>query len=96
MAAEAGSISNAKLLILDEEELMEAKDNKGRTPLHIACMKGYRNMVSFLLESGANPLVKMEGGLNCLELAVKNKQENVVEELLLSDEWKHVSPLYKT
>ena len=91
MAAEAGSMSNAKLLLLDDEELMETTDNQGRTPLHIACMKGYRNMVSFLLESGANPTVKMEGGLNCLELAVKSKQEDIVEELLLSDDWKDVS-----
>lgn len=95
VAAEAGSISNAKLLVLDDEELMEAEDKQGRTPLHVACIKGYRNIVSILLENGANPLVKMEGGLNCLEVAAENKQDDVVEELLLSDYWKDVSNWYK-
>ena len=91
MAAEAGSLSNVKHLLLDDEDLMRATDNKGRTALHIACVCGYRNIVSFLLESGYNPMAKMEGGLNCLEAAVESKQENVVQELLLSDHWKTVS-----
>ena len=91
MAAEAGSISNVKLLVFDHEDLMRAEDNEGRTALHIACTQGYRNIVSFLLTNGADPLVKMQGGMNCLEVAVQNKQDDVVEELLLSDHWKNVS-----
>ena len=93
MAAEAGSISNVKLLVFDDEDLMKAEDNEGRTALHIACIQGHRNIVSFLLKRGADPLVKMQGGLNCLEVAVQNKQDEVVEELLLSDHWKNVSAL---
>ena len=92
-AAEAGSISNVKLLVFDDEDLMKAEDNEGRTALHIACIQGYRNIVSFLLKHGADPLVKMQGGLNCLEVAVQSKQDDVVEELLLSDHWKNVSAL---
>ena len=91
MAAEAGSISNVKLLVFVDEDLMRAEDGKGRTALHIACTQGYRNIVSFLLTNGADPLVKMQGGMNCLEVAVKNNQDVVVEELLLSDHWKNVS-----
>ena len=94
MAADAGSLSNVKLLVLDEEDLLRAEDNQGRTALHIACMNGCRNIVSFLLENGADPLVRMEGGLNCLEVAVMNKQDDAVEELLLSDYWKNVSRMY--
>ena len=91
MAAEAGSLSNVKLLVFDDEDLMRAEDGKGRTALHIACIQGYRNIVSFLLTNGADPLVKMQGGMNCLEVAVQNKQDEIVEELLLSDHWKNVS-----
>ena len=91
MAAEAGSISNVKLLVLDDEDLMRVEDSKGRTALYIACTQGYRNIVSFLLTNGADPLVKVQGGMNCLEVAVENKQDEIVEELLLSDHWKNVS-----
>jgi hypothetical protein len=91
MAADAGSLSNVKLLFHEDEDLLRAKDHQGRTALHIACMNGCRNIVSFLLENGADPLVRMEGGLNCLEVAVMNKQDDVVKELLLSDHWKDVS-----
>ena len=91
MAAEAGSISNVKLLVFDDVDLMKTEDNEGKTALHIACIQGYRNIVSFLLKQGADPLVKMQSGLNCLEVAVLNKQDDVVEELLLSDNWKNVS-----
>ena len=93
VAAEAGSLSNVKLLVLDDEDLMRAEDNEGRTALHIACTRGYQNIVSFLLTNGADPLVKTQGGLNCLEAAVQNKQDEIVEELLLSDHWKNVSTL---
>ena len=91
IAAEAGSISNVKLLVSDERDLLKAEDNMGRTPLHIACAYGYRNIVSFLLESGADPLARMESGQNCMEVAVIHKQEEVVKEMLLSDLWKDVS-----
>jgi ankyrin repeat protein len=94
IAAEAGSISNVKLLVFDDEDLLRAEDDQGRTALHIACMNGYRNIVSFLLENGADPLVRMEGGMNCLEVAVVNKKDDIVEELLLSDHWKNVSRMY--
>jgi hypothetical protein len=94
MAADAGSLSNVKLLFHEDEDLLRAEDHQGRTALHIACMNGCRNIVSFLLENGADPLVRMEGGLNCLEVAVMNKQDDVVKELLLSDHWKDVSGMY--
>ena len=91
IAAEAGSISNVKLLVSDERDLLKAEDNQGRTPLHVACAYGYRNIVSFLLESGADPLARMESGRNCMEVAVFHKQDEVVKEMLLSDLWKDVS-----
>ena len=91
MATEAGSISNVKLLVYDDEDLMRALDKQGRTALHIACLCGQRNIVSFLLDNGDDPMVKMESSLNCLQVAVENKQELVMEELLLSDHWKNVS-----
>ena len=91
IAADAGSISNVKLLVSDDTDLLSSEDTQGRTALHIACENGHRNVVSFLLESGADPLVRMENGQNCLEIAVVNKREEVVQELLLSDFWKDVS-----
>ncbi|XP_028406994.1 transient receptor potential cation channel subfamily A member 1-like isoform X2 [Dendronephthya gigantea] len=94
-AAAAGSIANVKLLVLDEEDLSRSEDNLGRSALHIACMKGNRNIVAFLLENGADPLVKEKDGLNCLELAVANKQDGVVKELLLSNYWRELIEAWK-
>lgn len=80
-----------KLLVLDDEDLIRSKDNQGRTALHVACINDHRNVVSFLLEAGADPLVKMEGLRNCLEVAVIYRKVDIVKELLLSDHWKDVS-----
>lgn len=90
-AAYAGSISNVELLSFDEVTLLLATDVEERTPLHVACAKGFRNIVSFLLEHGADPLVRTTGGESCLEIAVIHKQEHIVNELLLSADWKNVS-----
>ena len=91
IAAEASSISNVELLISYARDLWKAEDNQGRTPLHIACEKGCRNIVSLLLRNGANPRAKMEGGQNCMEVAVFRKHEEVVKEMLLSKHWRDVS-----
>ncbi|XP_046854435.1 transient receptor potential cation channel subfamily A member 1-like isoform X2 [Xenia sp. Carnegie-2017] len=87
-AAEAGSLSNVMLLSRDEQTMLRARDVEGRTPLHIACAKGFRNIVSFLLENGADPLVKTNDHENCLEVAVNENKKNIVKELLLSSYWK--------
>ncbi|XP_046854437.1 transient receptor potential cation channel subfamily A member 1-like isoform X2 [Xenia sp. Carnegie-2017] len=89
-AAYAGSISNVKLLSFDEVTLLLATDSGERTPLHVACAKGFRSIVSFLLENGADPLLRTTGGESCLEIAVIHKQEHIVNELLLSADWKNL------
>ena len=90
-AAQAGSISNVELLAVDEVTLLHATDMEERTPLHVACAKGFRNIVSFLLENGADPQARSTGGKNCLEVAIIHKQDYVVNELLMSTYWKDVS-----
>ncbi|XP_046854432.1 transient receptor potential cation channel subfamily A member 1-like isoform X2 [Xenia sp. Carnegie-2017] len=87
-AAQAGSISNVDLLVVDEVTLLHATDMEERTPLHVACAKGFRNIVSFLLENGADPQARSTDGKNCLEVAIIHKQEYVVNELLMSTYWK--------
>ncbi|XP_046854440.1 transient receptor potential cation channel subfamily A member 1-like isoform X2 [Xenia sp. Carnegie-2017] len=87
-AAQAGSISNVELLAVDEVTLLHATDMEERTPLHVACAKGFQNIVSFLLENGADQQARSTGGKNCLEVAIIHKQEYVVNELLMSIYWK--------
>ena len=93
-ATQAGSISNVKRLIHDEITLISATDAEGRTPLHIACAKGFRKIVSFLIKNDADPLMRKNGGENCLDIAVFHQQDQIVEELLLSPYWKDVRNVY--
>lgn len=90
-AVEAESLPNVTLLALDEVTMLSARDVEGRTPLHIACGKGFRDILLFLLEIGADPQEKTKVGENCLEVAINNDQSDIVKELLLSKNWKAVS-----
>lgn len=94
VAAEVGSISNVKLLVLDDAELVKQVNKSDQTALHVACKNGYKDIVSLLLKSGANPLAREKNGCTALECAIEHKQHGVVKELLQSDSWKTVSPRF--
>ena len=91
VAAENGSISNVKLLVFNEKELVDVVNKEDQTALHLASKNGHVGIVSFLLENGADPLKRNKWGRTVLECAINNKQRRVVDELLRSDNWKKVS-----
>ncbi|XP_065656727.1 poly [ADP-ribose] polymerase tankyrase-2-like [Hydra vulgaris] len=49
-----GSIRSAKTIIEHLSQMIELKDNRGRTPLHIACTYGRLPIIELLLEHGAD------------------------------------------
>jgi ankyrin repeat protein len=71
-------------LLIEKGIKVDAKDCRGRTPLHIACRKGHKEMATLLLESGANAkATDDECGWNALHFAADAGHESVV--LLLLD-----------
>ncbi|MFN7095826.1 MAG: ankyrin repeat domain-containing protein, partial [Burkholderiales bacterium] len=62
------------------EDYLEAKDDEGLTPLHIAAQSEQNEMVMFLLNQGANIEAKTNEGSTPLHLAVSN--EAIVDTLL--------------
>ncbi|MFO7683378.1 MAG: ankyrin repeat domain-containing protein [Chloroflexota bacterium] len=53
-AAKKGDVEKLKNLLEKEENLLGARDTDGSTALHCASWKGHREVVEFLLKSGAD------------------------------------------
>ena len=69
--------------LLDLEADVEARADKGITPLHCACMMGHGNIAQKLIEvGGCNPNRWMDNGYSPLHIAVLKKQEELVKYLL--------------
>ncbi|EWZ81514.1 hypothetical protein FOWG_14519 [Fusarium oxysporum f. sp. lycopersici MN25] len=49
---------------------VDVEDQRGRTPLHVACQNSKSSIVSILIEKGANPGIKDDEGNNALHHAV--------------------------
>lgn len=49
---------------------MDARDRTLRTPLHIACLKGYPVIAKLLLDFNADPYERNSSGLTMMHMAV--------------------------
>ncbi len=56
-----------------------SKDKTGCTPLHIAAMNGYRDVVAALLAKGAEVNAKGEGGWTPLKFAMYMDRDDVAD-----------------
>ncbi|KAL8003921.1 putative ankyrin repeat and death domain-containing protein 1A/1B [Plasmopara halstedii] len=63
------------------------RDVYGQTPLHVAAMSGYSEVVDTLLERGADPLAQDRSGLTALSLVrtLSRPPEEVVQKLLKAE-----------
>ncbi|MBS3764144.1 MAG: ankyrin repeat domain-containing protein [Planctomycetes bacterium] len=73
-------------LLLAGGARIDAKDNDGRTPLHLAALKGHENVVAVLLENGAKSNAKGDDGHTAFDLARKGKHAAVLKALKFSRE----------
>ena len=78
------SINCTQLLIDAGANLNTEEPNEGKTPLMMACKRGYLEMVSNLLNHGAMPDLKDQKGRSALMYAIDTQAQNedVVEQLL--------------
>ena len=53
-AAKAGDVAAVRALLASDPSLLDARDTDGSTPLHCATWKGQTDVVSVLLEAGAD------------------------------------------
>lgn len=83
-AASDGNVEKVSELLKNDPSLLESRDEIGMTPLLVAARDGKVNVVTFLIEKGADikATTKM-GNYDALSLAAKNGQKDVV--LILPD-----------
>ncbi|XP_061491677.1 fibronectin type 3 and ankyrin repeat domains protein 1 [Rhineura floridana] len=65
-------------LLLDAGANVNAKDKDGKTPLMVAALNNYEELVALLLERGADPDVKNEFGKGALDMARGMNRQSVV------------------
>ena len=70
------------LAVLSAGANVNAKDNKGDTPLLIASKRGLCGVVELLLAAGADVAAKNKAGYTSVWLAMEQKRESAVEVLL--------------
>ncbi len=81
-AAKNGDLDKVKSLLETNPELINAKDNKGFTPLHSAVSKGRKSIVTYLVTQGANINAKNKNGLTPLFQALDLSRNNVAKVLI--------------
>ncbi|KAJ7092628.1 ankyrin repeat-containing domain protein [Mycena epipterygia] len=67
------------LLQEDSNIDLNARDEFGYTPLHLAADRGHLSVVGFLLDKGVDRTLKDEDGLSALELAQAAGHERIVQ-----------------
>jgi cytohesin len=80
LAAYVGDLEKAKALIQNGD--VNAHDQVGQTPLHMAARTGQREMADLLLSNGADVNGQVEGGWTPLHEAARSGHENVAKLLI--------------
>jgi cytohesin len=75
-AARQGKLSKVKSLLKKGAQL-QAKDSKGRTPLHLAVIKNHYRVVKYLVSKGASLQAKDRKGRTALTLARRLKRKKI-------------------
>jgi ankyrin repeat protein len=73
----------------DHEASVNIFADKRETPLFSACEQGHLQVVEYLLNNtDADPTLKTARGFNCLDIAIKNHQVEIVQLLLDHPQWR--------
>lgn len=77
MAAGRGNLDILKNLVSNGAKV-DSVDACGDTPLSVACLYGYYDLVEYLLENGANPLTKDKQGRTLLSFVKDERIRNLL------------------
>ncbi|KAJ6008350.1 NACHT nucleoside triphosphatase [Penicillium herquei] len=80
-AAEGGHAGALELLVWKDATLIDSKDNNGRTPLHIAALRGWSREVGILLTYAADPTCQDNDGYTPLHYAAAENNIAVARSL---------------
>ena len=79
IAASTGDMAKLKSLISTDPTLIDAYGPNGKSPLHDAAAEGKNEAVKFLLEKGADPMVKDEDGNTAIDIALGNLHKDTAK-----------------
>lgn len=83
-----GNLTLSKLLIEHKSPINSANPNERvNLPIHLACRSGNKNLVKYLIGSGADLSVLNEKEENVLDIAIKKGHRDIVETLLQLDNY---------
>lgn len=82
LAAKGGDAAEVKRLLAKSPGQATARDELGRTPLHLAVEKGDKEVVRLLLEGGADVKARSQRGASALDQATQAAQADIVQLLL--------------
>mmetsp|Transcript_11254 Transcript_11254/g.20906 ORF Transcript_11254/g.20906 Transcript_11254/m.20906 type:complete len:568 (-) Transcript_11254:1366-3069(-) len=68
-------------ILIQEGVDIDARNEYGHTALSMACWRGFKDIVDILLRSGADPSIKCNLGLTCMEIARKNNWQDIEQAL---------------
>ena len=80
-----GDLEMVKSLVNKKGMSVNMRDKDGRTPLYIAAREGYRNIVDFLINNGAETSIRDKDGMTILHWAGKEGFSDIIQ-LLAGEE----------
>ncbi|CAF2896748.1 unnamed protein product [Rotaria sp. Silwood2] len=87
LAAAAGQFEVVHFLLEKFPCGLNRVDTYQRTALHLACQYGHKNIVEYLLKQRALVTLRDYQLYNCLEVAIVNHHQDIVEILLAHESW---------
>jgi cytohesin len=81
-AADSGDLAKVKAMLRDNPELVFSTNSKSLTPLHVAALKGHKDVAELLLTNNAGVNAKNYYGRTPLHFAAAAGHKDVVELLL--------------
>ena len=81
--AAGGCVRTAEALLIYHSTLpLEATDQEGNTPLHVAAKCGHVSILQLMLSRGADITVCNKQNMTCLDVAIESGKEKVAEVLI--------------
>jgi ankyrin repeat protein len=78
-AVQGGEIEKLKELLQEYPQLVDSRDEDGRTPLHLAVLKGNEEIAWLLINKGVNIDARDIDGFTPMELAVQNGRDSLAQ-----------------